>query len=234
LKRFTDTDLWNKQWFMELTPAEKIAWFYIKDACDHVGVWSPNFRLAEFVIGMQLDWKKFMDKTNGNIEELENGKWYMPDFCDFQYGELKDTCKPHVAYMKTLAKHGLFDRVCKGYAKGMDTLQEKEKETDIETDKEKEAAFDAFWNLYPKKASKKEAYKSFCKAYKSKTLPDNLLDILSKWIHTDDWKKDKGQFIPYPSTWLNQERWNDELPVSTQPATADYVNVAKPVCRFEE
>lgn len=140
MKRFTDTALWEKQWFMELTPAEKIAWFYIKDACDHVGVWSPNFKLAEFIIGMQLDWEKFMKKTNGNIEKLKNGKWFMKDFCYFQYGELKETCKPHASYIKTLHKHGLANRLSKGYIKGMDTFKEKEKETDkeIEMDKEKE------------------------------------------------------------------------------------------------
>lgn len=29
----------------------------------------------------------------------------------------------------------------------------------------------------------------------------------------DQWRKDNGQFIPYPATWLNQERWEDEYGV---------------------
>ena len=214
MKRFTDTDLWNKQWFMELTPAEKIAWFYIKDACDHVGVWSPNFRLAEFIIGMQLDWDKFMNKCNGNIEILKNGKWFMKDFCNFQYGELKETCPPHKAYMKTLSKHGLSERVLKGYAKGIDTLQEKEKEIDKEKYKEIDKNFNEFWSIYPKKASKKEALKAYTKLSKSKSLPDNLLDIIKQWCNNEAWKKENGKFIPYPATWLNQERWNDEIELS--------------------
>ena len=28
---------------------------------------------------------------------------------------------------------------------------------------------------------------------------------------SEDWLKDKGQFIPYPTTWLNQGRWEDEV-----------------------
>ena len=32
-----------------------------------------------------------------------------------------------------------------------------------------------------------------------------------------DWKKDGGKYIPYPSTWLNDERWEDELATQVQP-----------------
>ena len=27
----------------------------------------------------------------------------------------------------------------------------------------------------------------------------------------DQWKKDSGRFVPYPATWLNNRRWEDEL-----------------------
>ena len=29
---------------------------------------------------------------------------------------------------------------------------------------------------------------------------------------SEQWTKDNGQFIPNPTTWLNQERWEDDLP----------------------
>ena len=28
---------------------------------------------------------------------------------------------------------------------------------------------------------------------------------------TEQWKRDGGQYIPHPATWLNQMRWEDEL-----------------------
>ena len=28
---------------------------------------------------------------------------------------------------------------------------------------------------------------------------------------TEQWKKDNGKYVPYPATWLNQERWTDEI-----------------------
>lgn len=138
MKRFTDTDLWKKQWYMELTPAEKIAWQYIVAECDNVGVWSPNFRLAEFIIGTQLDWEKFRNKCNKNIIVMKNGKWWLVDFIRFQYGELNESSPPHRSYIKLLISHGLYDMYLKGYTYPMDTLQEKEKDQDQEKDQEKD------------------------------------------------------------------------------------------------
>lgn len=138
MKRFTDTDLWDRDWFMQLPIEEKLAFFFIKDKCDRVGVWKPNFPLAEFVMGTSVDWGSFLDKINQNIEVLPDGKWWLVDFCDFQYGQLKETCAPHRTYKKDLIKHGLLSRAMEGYEKGINTLKEEEEEKDKDKDKEKE------------------------------------------------------------------------------------------------
>ena len=137
-KRFTDTTIWSKEWFMELTPVEKCAIFYIKDACDNVGVWKPNLKLAEFQIGEAVGWAELLEKCNDNISVLPDGKWWLIDFVEFQYGELKESCKPHLSYISLLKKHGLL----KGYRKGINTHKEKDKDKDIEKDKEKESLID--------------------------------------------------------------------------------------------
>ena len=31
-----------------------------------------------------------------------------------------------------------------------------------------------------------------------------------------DWTKDNGQFIPYPTTYLNQRRWEDEIEIKQE------------------
>ena len=133
-KRFTDTAIWDKVWYRTLLPAEKVAFNYIKDRCDNVGVWCPDIQLAEFVIGESIDWESFLSKLNSNIVVLDNGKWWLSDFCNFQYGELSDACKPHQSYIKLLKKHRLY----KGYTKGIHTLKEKDKEKDKDKVKEKE------------------------------------------------------------------------------------------------
>ena len=134
MKRFTDTELWEREWFMNLTANEKLAWMYVKDKCDGVGVWKPNFSLAELFIGGKIDWEVFAKKVNGNIEILPNKKWFLPDFCEFQYKQLTWDCPPHRNYIRLLEKHGLYERVTKGYRKGTVTPQEKEKEKDKEKD----------------------------------------------------------------------------------------------------
>tara|TARA_R110002020_G_scaffold315845_4_gene530904 strand:- start:478 stop:990 length:513 start_codon:yes stop_codon:yes gene_type:complete len=71
-----------------------------------------------------------------DIIKLKDGSYFLEKFCLFQYGELKESCKPHRKYIQMLNQYGLFERVSKGYSKGINTLQEKEK--DKEQDKEEE------------------------------------------------------------------------------------------------
>ena len=75
--------------------------------------------------------------------------------------------------------------------------------------KESENGFDIFWEEYPKKKGRGAAEKAFEKAIK-KTDINTLLDALKVQKTGSQWIRDNGQYIPYPATWLNQERWEDE------------------------
>lgn len=70
--------------------------------------------------------------------------------------------------------------------------------------------FDEFWSAYPKKVGKKDARKAFDKAIKTVDL-DTMLNAISVQKESDQWSRDNGKYIPNPSTWLNQGRWDDEL-----------------------
>lgn len=71
--------------------------------------------------------------------------------------------------------------------------------------------FEEFWNLYPKKVNKKRAKDKFCKVCKNEEIFKQLMNGLNIQIKSKDWLKESGQFIPHPTTWLNGERWNDEI-----------------------
>ena len=69
--------------------------------------------------------------------------------------------------------------------------------------------FDLFWEAYPKQKGKGDARKAFEKAIKKGVTVQMLIDAVNRQRCGDQWTRDNGQFIPYPSTWLNQERWDD-------------------------
>ena len=69
--------------------------------------------------------------------------------------------------------------------------------------------FEEFWEAYPKKVGKGEAVKKWAKL---KPPLEKVLSTLEWQKASDQWSKDNGQFIPNPTTWINQCRWEDEKP----------------------
>ena len=75
--------------------------------------------------------------------------------------------------------------------------------------------FDEFWKIYPKKVGKEAARKSWMKVKPDKALFIKMLEAVEIAKKSKQWQKDNGQYIPNPSTWLNQGRWDDELDTSS-------------------
>ncbi len=70
--------------------------------------------------------------------------------------------------------------------------------------------FEKFWLAYPKKKNKGTAEKAFLKINPSKQLLETMLLKIEQAKQSKDWIKESGQYIPYPSTWLNAMGWEDE------------------------
>lgn len=70
--------------------------------------------------------------------------------------------------------------------------------------------FEKFYKRYPKKVKKQNVKKWFQKNKPSSELFSSMMNSLEQFRGCEDWKKEDGQFIPYPSSWLNQRRWEDE------------------------
>ena len=71
-------------------------------------------------------------------------------------------------------------------------------------------AFDKFWKAYPRKKSKIYARKCFVRAIKKVPL-EKMLFAIAEQKNSTDWTKQKGKYIPHPSSWLNQGCWDDEV-----------------------
>jgi hypothetical protein len=74
------------------------------------------------------------------------------------------------------------------------------------------SGFDAFWECFPRKVSKRDAIKAW-RQTKAHDHTDAIMASLALFIRSPDWQKDGGQYIPYPATWLRGRRWEDEMPL---------------------
>ncbi len=71
--------------------------------------------------------------------------------------------------------------------------------------------FEAFWQAYPRKINKPATTRAWIKAKLENGNFDLIMQALTKQIESASWRKSNGQFIPYPATWINGHRWEDEI-----------------------
>lgn len=72
--------------------------------------------------------------------------------------------------------------------------------------------FNEFWDIYPKKKDKERAQIAFLRIKPNEELFAQMKCALDKHKRSAQWRD--AQYIPYPSTWLNGKRWEDEVPES--------------------
>lgn len=201
-KRFLNSEIWDKEEFLDSSPEQKLLFFYVVQRCSNIGVFDISLKMASFQLGFDVTREKVLSIPS-DIEELKDGTFWLPKFCHHQYGELSETCKPHLRYISDLKKLGLFNRVCKGYAKGIQTLEEKEKEKEKDYYEEK---FKIFWENYPKRngnlVGKKATWEQFLKIQESEieTLIQNTKNYFDKVDH---------KFAKDPERFLKKDFWKD-------------------------
>lgn len=79
--------------------------------------------------------------------------------------------------------------------------------------------FDAFWKVYPRKVGRDAAWRAWQKRRPGADLTGQICAALAWQRQQDNWLRDGGRFIPNPSTWIHQGRWQDEP--STTPRLSD-------------
>jgi uncharacterized protein YdaU (DUF1376 family) len=82
-----------------------------------------------------------------------------------------------------------------------------------------ERDFDDFWRAYPNKKAKPAAKAAFLKATKKADVAA-IMRGLERAKVSRDWTKNDGQFVPHPATWLNGERWADDVGATIHPFLA--------------
>ena len=205
-KRFTDTDIWRKKWFRDLHPSIKLFFYFLKDNCNHAGVWEEDMESAEFHMGCKLDKDKILQSLPDHIQMIQDNKWFLNKFITFQYGDLNENCNPHKAVIRTLKRYKL--RVGEPLKKDKSRVKDKEQEQDKDQAKEEKIKLDEFnkwWDLYNKKVGKPKAEKY----WKNKTKHSDMVEIFN---HTKEYiKANEKRFRKDPYSYLYNNTWKDEV-----------------------
>lgn len=82
--------------------------------------------------------------------------------------------------------------------------QENQKKNNIYTPN-----FLSFWKTYPKKEGKGAAFKAYQNIKEPKPTLQHIVESITEHQQKEQWQT--KQFIPFPATWINQRRWEDEV-----------------------
>jgi hypothetical protein len=81
---------------------------------------------------------------------------------------------------------------------------------------------DTIWNLAPTRAKSRSSKKEVSDAWKripAKDKPNDeaLIASFNKWIHSEDWTKDSGQFVGGLHLWIKNKKWEVEPTPANKP-----------------
>ncbi len=92
--------------------------------------------------------------------------------------------------------------------------EEERREEKKRKEKKRKEDFNTFWNIYPTKTAKKDCLSKWFKLKQEDV--DKILSTIDKFVKH---KPFKDYTHPNPKTYLNQERWNDEIEVKKVTST---------------
>lgn len=88
-KRFTATDVWGEDWFLEMPLGYKLFWYYILAECDHAGIFKVNVKTFCAINEVKIapsEALKLFNNGKDRIRIVNPGVWFIEDFFVFQYG----------------------------------------------------------------------------------------------------------------------------------------------------
>ena len=83
--------------------------------------------------------------------------------------------------------------------------------------------FIAFWETYPKRVGKGEAFRAWTKG-NGEVVSEVVVKAVREQIAYLN--REGGKFTPLPATWLNQRRWEDEPPTQGELSPKTAANMA--------
>lgn len=94
--------------------------------------------------------------------------------------------------------------------------------------------FDEFWQAYPRKVAKEAALKAWTKLKPDDALAGVIIAAVRRKKESSQWTRDGGQYIPYPATFINGRRWEDEEEVLSTSPSPRFANLARLYQQYAE
>lgn len=133
----------------------------------------------------------------------ENGAYKFPDSTDLVAERLPNGCQMVAERLPQVSIGKI------SIDKNINTNISCNENSEIEVLDQKEMWFESFWEIYPKHQDKKKAKQKFLKLCKDEKKYQEIMQGLRNVLPV--WAKKDTKYIPMPTTWLNGERWNDEV-----------------------
>lgn len=201
-------------WECDLPTSEKMVLLVISDHADDYGknAW-PSIRTIARKSSMserqaQRYVKSLIDRGVVNCETQAGGLWdTRPDRRPNRYS----INFSGVSSVSPRKEDGVTSKVERGDVEGKNGVTLVSPKPPIEPSENNvyEQGFEKFWELYPRKIAKGAARRAWFKATKTSDM-EAILEGVSRYAHTHT--DETKQYTPYPATWLNSERWLDEIP----------------------
>lgn len=227
--RSVNTRFWDDPFIEELKPEDKLLFLYLltNPQTTLLGIYEITMKRISYDTGLkyetirkgfesfQKDKKAFFTDDNYII---------MPNWLKNQ--NLNSNMKKAIVKEFTQLPKSVKDSILRNGFEGLgndsegfriilESLSKYEIEIESEIEIEKEESlnisFSVFWDLYNKKVGDRNKCEKKWKNLNNDSR-QKIIDSLPSFLSTI---KDK-QFQPYPETYLNQQRWNDEVKLSAE------------------
>jgi hypothetical protein len=129
-KRFTSTEIWLEDWFIDIPNEYKLFWFFMLANCNHAGIYKVNLRSISRQLGVDLstnDALSYFNDGKSRIRVVSDGIWLIEDFFVFQYGrKFSPTNRVHVSIQNEYEKL----QIDLGSIRGLEGVKDKDKDKD--------------------------------------------------------------------------------------------------------
>lgn len=221
-KRMIDPNIWQSEDFSKLSLLAKIVFIgMFSNADDHgYGRAKPSY-LKSIIFPYEENMRiSEMDKTLNEIASSMSVVFYLDD--ENEYYSLMNWSKwqrvdrptpsriPALSDNSTIIRRSLDDCSTNARRSLVPSIV-KDSIDKIRLDKINiDQYFESFWSCYPKKIGKGKAKEKFI-ILANNNDPETIIKGASAYAEWCNRNQQEPQFIPHPTTWLNQERWSDEL-----------------------